>query len=139
MFLHFEFQTVVIVFVNLFFIWRVWMISRKIWVVLLLSIEELMTDQFSLTITRVVLGSVSPMLAYINATWESYQNDSNVLLGVAMGLAALEDTAIASTLACYLYSKRTPSMFSIIELISYTQTQHYCHLIYANIRGGNMW
>ncbi|KAL4064289.1 hypothetical protein V8B97DRAFT_1319017 [Scleroderma yunnanense] len=55
-----------------------------------------------------------------------------------MGLAALEDTAIASTLACYLYSKRTPSstqlitrllvyvvgtgaltsMFSIIELIS---------------------
>ncbi|KAL4079189.1 hypothetical protein J3A83DRAFT_1044465 [Scleroderma citrinum] len=124
-----EIGLVVIVFVNLFYVWRVWILSRKIWVVLLL---------FFLTIIRFVLGSVSTMLACINATWGLYQNDSYVLLGISMGLAAFEDTVIAATLAYYLHSKRTQSstrlitrllvyivgtgtltsMFSIIELIA---------------------
>ncbi|KAL4076708.1 hypothetical protein V8B97DRAFT_2022007 [Scleroderma yunnanense] len=70
---------VLILIVNLFFIWRVWVFSKKIWPVCIL-----------------------------------------VPLTVSMGIAALGDTLMASTLAYYLHFKRTQSSTRLItRLLAY--------------------
>lgn len=107
----YEIGFVIILAVNIFFIWRVWMFSRKVWAACLL---------LCLSIARYVLGTYSAALGFVYTTWASFQAPSYTLLGVTMGLGILEDALLALILAYYLYSKRTQGSAQLItRLLAY--------------------
>ncbi|KAL4071844.1 hypothetical protein J3A83DRAFT_4236816 [Scleroderma citrinum] len=121
---------ILVLIVNSFFIWRVWVFSRKVWVVCLLAFLE---------IARYVLSTTPTSLVFhVDVTWKSFKDHAYVPLAVSMGVATLGDILIASILAYYLHCKCTQcnrqlitqilayvvgtgaltSAFSIIKLIS---------------------
>ncbi|KAL4071803.1 hypothetical protein J3A83DRAFT_4371775 [Scleroderma citrinum] len=106
-----EIGFVLILIVNLFFIWRVWVFSKKIWPVCILVF---------LVIARYALSSVPTWLAFHFDNWSIFKDHAYVPLTVSMGIAALGDTLIASTLAYYLHFKRTQSSTRLItRLLAY--------------------
>lgn len=107
----YEIGFVVILIVNIFFVWRVWMFSRKVWAASLL---------LCLSIARYVLGTYSAALGFVNTTWTTFKDQSYTPLAVTMGIGVLEDTLLALILAYYLHSRRTQGSTQLVtRLLAY--------------------
>lgn len=94
--------------VNLFFVWRVWIFSKKIWAVGLLLL---------LSTIRYAIATVSIALGFHYSSWESFKDHAYVLIAITMGVAILGDTVIALSLAYYLRDRRTPRSARLITRI----------------------
>ncbi|KIM53176.1 hypothetical protein SCLCIDRAFT_457164 [Scleroderma citrinum Foug A] len=116
----FEISFLISFIVNLFFVWRVWIFSEKIWAVGLLvsssTYDQCMVgldkSQLLLSTARYVIGTVALALG-----WESFKDHAYALLAVAMGVAILGDALLALILAYYLRDKRTPSSAHLVAQI----------------------
>lgn len=104
----FEISFLITLIVNLFFIWRVWRFSKKIWAVGLLLL---------LSTTRYVIATVALSLGFHYSTWASFKDHAYALLAVALGVAILGDTLLALILAYYLRDKRTPGSAQLVTRV----------------------
>ncbi|KAL4071815.1 hypothetical protein J3A83DRAFT_4400422 [Scleroderma citrinum] len=124
-----EIGFIIILIVNLFFIWRVWMLSRRAWVIVLLLFlviapygvycQELVFLTYSILMPA-VLASVSILIGFFDNTWTSFMEHALAIAAASMGATVLADTLIASTLAYYLYSRRAQSSTRMVtRLLAY--------------------
>ncbi|KAI6003203.1 hypothetical protein F5J12DRAFT_839036 [Pisolithus orientalis] len=84
-------------FVYLYFTWRIWMFTRKLWIVFFMT---------SVALARIAGGVAASTLSVLSSTWVSYLERDRSLILAASSFFLIGDTFSASVMAWHLSKSR---------------------------------
>jgi len=85
-------------YVYLYFTWRIWLFTKSIWIVVLMSV---------LSISRTAISIGAAVLSVLNSTWNNYLASARTLLLVGNMLFIVGDTFSACAMAYHLTKFKT--------------------------------
>ncbi|KAL6306136.1 hypothetical protein BKA93DRAFT_162335 [Sparassis latifolia] len=115
-------------FVNMCFVWRIYLLSEKIWITVVLGI---------LSTARVAIGLANCSLSFKYMQWHVFRAHVYSTMIVGWTLSVVVDCSIAATICYYLHTHRTGMQRTdtiINRLLMYTVNteQALCYIFASN-------